>query len=293
MRCLHCDGKLPLYRKITNGQFCSATHRRAYWQDQERLAVERLSQTHDSLRAYRPPDAEAILGGAPLSNPFYLDGHGRREDAVLDFARTASNRDEVVLAGFLRSGHLLASDWSSVPALSAPAPLDFAASAPEFSATSGATPVSPSALLFDVPVAGAFDLAAAASPAAMERSRPAVKPLTPATAPVLHANELAIAPEKPAVLLTAPAEIVEVPVVAGAHAVVEEPAVVEAIVETTAPAVEEPAVFESVEPEVPAPPVAAAVPLEKFGVAAFAFSPARIETAPLAVGIPAPHADRA
>ncbi len=63
IRCLYCDGKLPLYRKITSGQFCSAAHRRLYWQEQERLGVERLHQTHDSLRAVRPPEGvEAILG---------------------------------------------------------------------------------------------------------------------------------------------------------------------------------------------------------------------------------------
>ena len=64
IRCLYCDGRLPLYRKITNGQFCSSAHRKAYWQEQERLAVERLHQTHDSLRAYRPAgvSVEAILG---------------------------------------------------------------------------------------------------------------------------------------------------------------------------------------------------------------------------------------
>jgi len=63
MRCLYCDGKLPLYRKITNGQFCSAAHRKAYWQDQQQLALERLHQTHTSLRAVCPPvSEEAILG---------------------------------------------------------------------------------------------------------------------------------------------------------------------------------------------------------------------------------------
>src|SRR5215467_4582698 len=53
VRCLYCDGRLPLYRKISHGQFCSSAHRKAYWQEQERLAVERLHQTHDSLRSYR------------------------------------------------------------------------------------------------------------------------------------------------------------------------------------------------------------------------------------------------
>src|SRR5277367_3119516 len=63
IRCLYCDGRLPLYRKITSGQFCSTAHRKAYWQEQEKLAVERLHQTHSSLRAYRPQGSvEAILG---------------------------------------------------------------------------------------------------------------------------------------------------------------------------------------------------------------------------------------
>ena len=74
VRCLYCDGKLPLYRKITSGQFCSAVHRKAYWQDQERLAIERLHQTHDSLRAYRSPEAlEAILGKPAASEPISVD----------------------------------------------------------------------------------------------------------------------------------------------------------------------------------------------------------------------------
>jgi hypothetical protein len=70
MRCLYCDGKLPLYRKITHGQFCSTAHRKAYWLEQEQLAVERLHQTHNSLRAYRSPvPPEAILGPAESTTP--------------------------------------------------------------------------------------------------------------------------------------------------------------------------------------------------------------------------------
>ena len=75
IRCLFCDGRLPLYRKITNGQFCSAAHRKSYWQEQERLAVERLHQTHDSLHAYKPRGpVEAILGKieTPLEVPVEL-----------------------------------------------------------------------------------------------------------------------------------------------------------------------------------------------------------------------------
>jgi hypothetical protein len=69
IRCLYCDGKLPLYRKLTSGQFCSAGHRKLYWQEQERLGVERLHETHDSLRAFRPKEAVEALLGYPPSYP--------------------------------------------------------------------------------------------------------------------------------------------------------------------------------------------------------------------------------
>jgi hypothetical protein len=75
MRCLFCDGKLPLYRKITHGQFCSTAHRKAYWQKQEQLAIERLHQTHNSLRAYRVPGpVESILGPTPPDTVPELSG---------------------------------------------------------------------------------------------------------------------------------------------------------------------------------------------------------------------------
>src|ERR1700687_632736 len=110
VRCLYCDGKLPLYRKITSGQFCSAAHRRSYWQDQERLAVERLHQTHDSLRAYRPPEAlEAILGKPTASEPvsasrYYLADQTPEVEsnpAAEEIARSASNTGNVKFPGFL------------------------------------------------------------------------------------------------------------------------------------------------------------------------------------------------
>src|SRR5271155_1690391 len=80
VRCLYCDGRLPLYRKITNGQFCSAPHRKLYWQEQERLGVERLHQTHDSLHAVRPPEGvQAILG--PPSRGIIVSDVAPRFDA--------------------------------------------------------------------------------------------------------------------------------------------------------------------------------------------------------------------
>jgi len=65
-RCLYCEGRLPLYRKITHGQFCSSAHRKAYWEEQERLAVERLHQSHNSLNAYRSSAPEALVAAPEL-----------------------------------------------------------------------------------------------------------------------------------------------------------------------------------------------------------------------------------
>ena len=128
VRCLYCDGKLPLYRKITSGQFCSAVHRKAYWQDQERLAVERLHQTHDSLRAYRSPEAlEAILGKPAASAPveidkYYLAGEPPEPDliyaepelSVEEIARSASNTGNVKFPGFLTEEKPALRAWNAL-----------------------------------------------------------------------------------------------------------------------------------------------------------------------------------
>jgi len=70
-RCLYCEGRLPLYRKITHGQFCSSAHRKSYWQEHERLALERLHEAHSSLRSYRPLEAtpEASQKSAAYLDP--------------------------------------------------------------------------------------------------------------------------------------------------------------------------------------------------------------------------------
>ena len=68
-RCLYCEGKLPLYRKVTHGQFCSSAHRKSYWQEQERLALERLQQSHIALSSNRPPVAEEPIARPALRVP--------------------------------------------------------------------------------------------------------------------------------------------------------------------------------------------------------------------------------
>jgi hypothetical protein len=65
-RCLFCDGKLPLFRKLAQGQFCSKVHQEAYWKEQEQLAVQVLHRTHETLQAYKPATSiESILGPTP------------------------------------------------------------------------------------------------------------------------------------------------------------------------------------------------------------------------------------
>ncbi|HLH38003.1 MAG TPA: hypothetical protein VKX39_02555 [Bryobacteraceae bacterium] len=110
IRCLYCDGRLPLYRKITNGQFCSAAHRKAYWQEQERLAVERLHQTHDTLRAFRPAPGlrvEAIIGAVPEA-----EAEPRRQlPDGRPWWMPLVNRGEVPIAGLLADPASARSRW--------------------------------------------------------------------------------------------------------------------------------------------------------------------------------------
>jgi hypothetical protein len=107
IRCLYCDGRLPLYRKITNGQFCSSVHRKSYWQEQERLAVERLHQTHDSLRAYKPRGpVEAILGKTePVLEPVF------EPNAERPAWLTLSNSESVPAGAFVREPAPVPVQW--------------------------------------------------------------------------------------------------------------------------------------------------------------------------------------
>jgi len=49
-RCLHCGRKLTLYRVLANEEFCSAAHRQAFLDDQNRLGLERLSSARQELK---------------------------------------------------------------------------------------------------------------------------------------------------------------------------------------------------------------------------------------------------
>ena len=224
MRCLHCDGKLPLYRKITNGQFCSAAHRRAYWKEQERLAVERLSQTHDSLRAYHPPAAlipalghNAVEPRAAAASPI--------SPAIEEIARSASNTDRVKTPGFAPGRRPDPQPlWADRALAIEPAPTAWAVSAP---------PLPHRAIDWssnEIAMAGGVDMPAVdwnvfAAPAAaiIGELAPVMTP-----APVATRIRLTAAPETPeldAALLQPPAE--EPAIAEPASLVVEQPALEE------------------------------------------------------------------
>ncbi len=100
-RCLYCEGRLPLYRKITHGQFCSNAHRKAYWEEQERLAVERLHQSHNSLRAHRSSVPEELTT-PPEPAPVENTAPPHFSEAVPNPAGEQAPFAEPELSGYLR-----------------------------------------------------------------------------------------------------------------------------------------------------------------------------------------------
>ncbi|MEO8100742.1 MAG: hypothetical protein ABI811_23795 [Acidobacteriota bacterium] len=116
-RCLFCDGKLPLYRKLTQGQFCSRAHQDAYWKEQQELAVESLHQTHDALRAYRPAEPiENILGPLTPSAP-PLEQAPATRDLFLEC--------DPAFAGLLSQREICRPVWTGLPSIITADPLEY------------------------------------------------------------------------------------------------------------------------------------------------------------------------
>lgn len=55
MDCLHCGKKLSMVKKLTTGEFCSAAHKKAYLQEQEKFALARLLENQDRLGGKAAP----------------------------------------------------------------------------------------------------------------------------------------------------------------------------------------------------------------------------------------------
>ncbi len=228
IRCLFCDGKMPLHRKIASGQFCSTAHRKEYWKEQERLAVERLSQTDQTLRAtfaelHATLDEQAIT---PVINlnvepPAFPGTSASRKKNIprkkLSFeqeelARKSSNRGQVVRANFVISNPPDGAAWSEFVPRSGT--LDFLI--PDFVASSlQAMSLRFQPVAFDgantfgasrcrVNAAGPVKLSnAVASPdesTAPAASTATPKALEPSIPPVVHDLVFRFAPEEPEVL---------------------------------------------------------------------------------------------
>jgi len=73
-RCLHCGDKLPLFRKVTGGEFCSEEHRRAYAHEQSNLALSRLIDEQQSVQAGKKPRRRGIA--LPLPRTANGNGNG-------------------------------------------------------------------------------------------------------------------------------------------------------------------------------------------------------------------------
>ena len=268
MRCLFCDAKLPLHRKIANGQFCSTAHRKEYWKEQERLAVERLTQTDQTLRAtfaelhasLAEQEPVPVAALAELESPFPGSNTSRKKAAARkispaheELARRSSNRGRVGRANFVNPGRPDGSSWSAFVPRSEP--LDFLISdfvAPSVQAMS--LRFEPAALLgvntCGVSLAGPVKLSSVPSVEESAVVKPAAttatpKAVEPSASPVSHDLIFRFAPEEPAVLRTSPdapcpaPEILsapvaptpvaeEAPAMQEAHAVEERPATQEA-----------------------------------------------------------------
>ncbi len=82
MVCLHCGKKLSVVKKLTTGEFCSAAHKKAYLQEQERFALARLLENQQRLGG-KSPD----VGGRPAARkPGKTKGRGTENETPVEGA---------------------------------------------------------------------------------------------------------------------------------------------------------------------------------------------------------------
>ena len=74
MRCQYCGKRLPLFRKLTDGEFCSPAHRKLFFDQQEQLALGRLLETGKRGKNPTRANLEAELAAAQAGG----SGNGRK-----------------------------------------------------------------------------------------------------------------------------------------------------------------------------------------------------------------------
>jgi hypothetical protein len=60
MRCLHCGEQLALLKKFTDGEFCTAEHRTVYFETQQKLIIERLSDSNKRFQRFKRPPPKPV-----------------------------------------------------------------------------------------------------------------------------------------------------------------------------------------------------------------------------------------
>jgi hypothetical protein len=65
MRCLHCGKDIPLFKRLSGGEFCSDAHRREYQQEYSKLALSRLMHPVPEPGMEKPPVAPLPLPAPP------------------------------------------------------------------------------------------------------------------------------------------------------------------------------------------------------------------------------------
>jgi hypothetical protein len=69
MRCLHCGSEVSLLQKLSDAQFCSAEHRQHFYDDQQRLILQRLQMSAARFARYRRGTAAATAPTPTITVP--------------------------------------------------------------------------------------------------------------------------------------------------------------------------------------------------------------------------------
>lgn len=78
MKCLYCGKRLALLRKLTDSEFCTDAHRRAYQKEQEQMALARLSDAGKPKKKANPEPEKPILD--PKDEPQFVEWKHRAAD---------------------------------------------------------------------------------------------------------------------------------------------------------------------------------------------------------------------
>ncbi len=120
-QCLQCGARLALYLRLKDSEFCSAEHRRAFRDEQQRLALERLAETERMISQARGGRNQTLA--KPASDAF---GPATPDDpadvpqlaAMLYSPQLVSAKSKTAVAALMAETCLLRVVFPAAPALS-------------------------------------------------------------------------------------------------------------------------------------------------------------------------------